>query len=377
MALLHYLDFEPPLADEGWTVTEVGLSTAVRTTDASFPERGSFGLRCTIVGTDRAFMTKTTSISISPGGSLYTGFWLRPSSLPSASLSLIADQESTPGLSMVLYLYNTGRLRFRVSDDVGGFWDVANITAIIENRWYWIVYRIDRATTNIALDGGGALYLDGSLVNSINNVDNYDRFVDNIELDVGPTGLAKDGSIFDFDEVKVSTTYPEPYVPTPSTANPCAERTVVLYRQASADSIEFADYCVSQLGIPRSNLCPLPNATATEALATYATFQTEVETDLNAWLTLNPTVAAQTTGFLLGYGVPGYFTNAGSKYSAASVRRPRAMSVIAWRYQTRSSRGGSGRFSAWRLGFGDGLRPGLFSAAERSARVPRRPSLSF
>jgi len=92
----------------------------------------------------------------------------------------------------------------------------------------------------------------------------------------------------------------------------------VLYRSASADSVEFADYCAAELGVPRCNLVPLPNATADETLADYATFQAEVENDLAAWLALNPTVAANVTTFLVGYGVPGCFTHAGVVHSAAS-----------------------------------------------------------
>ena len=306
MSLLHYLDMEQPLLTDDWdVVTQNAPSTAVRSTDAAFPERGSNGLKVTISGANTAFVRKNTTITIPDSGSVYCGFWFRIPAMPSATTRILRFFSALEIARLDLRLI--GSLELIIRDDGGGVNSLGLSFSLVQDRWYWVVIRLLRSANAGSNDGGGTLWVDGVEENSDDTLDVYVRAPDLQNVQLGVNSLPQDGTILGFDEVKISTTYPEPFIPEPTTANPSAERTVVLWRQASSDSREFADYCVSELSIPRSNLVPLPNASANESLADYATFQTEIEDDLNAWLTLNPTVEAQATCFLQGYGVPGYF----------------------------------------------------------------------
>ena len=289
------------------SVVEDGSSTIIQSADAAFSERGSLGLRVTIVGASGAYVQKNNiGISLSPGGSVYIGEWIRFPAYPSAATTLIYPR-STFGYLGFICFYDTGRLRPGLyHDDLTGYLPGYS-DVLTAGRWYYIAWEIRRATSAVASDGGLALWVDGQPQVAGYACDNYDCAINLDYAKFGVPIMARDGFVLDFDGIKIATTYPEPFVPTPLTEYPEARRTVVLFRQASADSFAFADYCVSELGVPRSNLCPLPNATANETLADYATFQSEVETDLAAWLALNPTVAANCSCFLIGHGVPGYF----------------------------------------------------------------------
>ncbi len=316
MALLHYWDFEP--AAEGWTFVTTPGAIAERFEDAAFPERGSWGFKAiTIANFQDAYVRQDNwHAGLGAGESVYIGYWFRISSFQSLGTASL-DSYYFGDLSWRIITQANRRYWLRCIDDGAANQDLAFVL-LEADRWYWIVLKLTRATGAAGNDGGGELWIDGQLRELRNNVDNFNRVDDpGDRLQIGVEIGRPDLELY-YDEVKISATYPEPFVPEPTTANPSPERTVVLYRDASTDSFEFADYCVSELGIPRSNLCPLPNATANESLATYVVFETEVEDDLNAWLTTNPTVAAQVTCFLIGYGVPGYYTNAGTLFSATS-----------------------------------------------------------
>ncbi|KKK63535.1 hypothetical protein LCGC14_2993300, partial [marine sediment metagenome] len=157
-------------------------------------------------------------------------------------------------------------------------------------------------------------WVDGWKIGEDFTIDNYDRTNGSLTAFIGSRWGAGgwDGFHAYFDEIMIADAYCQPYVPSPSSVYPDApERMAVLYRPTSDASVTAADYCVTELGVPRSNLIPLPNATATEVLANYATFETEVEDDLNAWLATNSDAAAQITTFITGYKVPNFFTDIG------------------------------------------------------------------
>lgn len=317
MSVLHYIDNEVPAFGEWTSVTENGGSTIVQSAAATFPERGSLGLRTTIVGANTAYAVKDVSISIDAAGSVWVGFWLRMAAFP-AVIYPLKIYSAAPNCLLRVGLTSSGWVMGKVYNDAGAVSTVYSTWAIGLDRWTYIAVELRRASTNIAADGGVALYVGGELVDSRYDVDNFDRATDVGELCAGVVSVPQDGTVVDLDEFKIATAYPEPHSPTPADEYPSAARTVVLWRRASSDSREFADYCVTELGVPRANLCPLPNASASETLADYATFQAQVETDLAAWLAVNPTIAANCSCFLVGYGVPGYFTSGGEKHSATS-----------------------------------------------------------
>ncbi len=317
MALLHYIDNEP--ASGEWTSkVEAGGSTITRSTDAAWPERGSYGLRCTIVGSDRAYAIKASiGHTIPAGSSVYLGLWLRVTAFH-ASGGMIPMQCLVNGTSSGwIYIYSDGRIRGALSTAAGNQYPYTSYY-IGANLWNYIVLRVKRSSADGVADGGIAIYVNGvAVLESFT----YDTFDENAELErVFVGGVSdKDGYSSDSDEIKIAADeYPQPYIAEPADEYPCAERTVVLFRQGNSDSREFADYCVSELGVPRGMLCPLPNATGDEALADYATFQTEVEADLAAWLALNTDAGTNCSCFLIGYGVPGCFTSGGVAHSAAS-----------------------------------------------------------
>jgi len=334
MGLLHYIDNEPA-SGEWASTTEVGGSTITRGADGAWPERGSYGLRVSLATnvnstTDPNWAYKSLALSrgVAAGEAVYLGQWVRVTTFPSragtyayANFGRLITGGSYGETDFYLHLWNdngTEQVRFVTRDDAGG-WHIPDVGELPPGAWHWVVGGVRRASSDVASDGWARLYVDGTLAGEVTGIDNYDEFTGLSSLQTG-TGAAatSGGGEFDVDEIKIADAYPEPYVAPASSSYPCAESTAVLFRQTDSDSREFADYCASELGIPRGLLIPLPNAGSDEALADYATFETQVEDDLNTWLTTNSTNAAQIDTFLIGYGVPVAFTEGGVKHSAAS-----------------------------------------------------------
>lgn len=323
MSLLHYIDNEVPWdapAHYGeWdSYVEGGWATVTQVAAAAFPERGSYGLRCQTFEGHIAYMQKDDVASIAPGGELYVGLWMKVVGLPVGGLTYIGSLYDGGTMKVGIILDVNGELRVACFLDVGAAWLGPIAPPAASGRWLYFVLAIKRASSDVAADGWFRMYFDGRLADEAINQDNYDTYAVPLDLRAGCHAATRDDLDIYLDEHKVAESYPEPYVPTPADEYLSADRLAVLYRTASADSVEFADYCVAELGVPRANLIPLPNASADEALADYATFQTEVEDDIDAYLALNPTVAANCMCLLLGHGVPGYFTNAAVQHSAAS-----------------------------------------------------------
>jgi len=315
MAILHYIDNEVPDFAEWDSVWEEGSSTIARSGGASFPERGSYGLLVDVVSAAKVYVQKNLA---SAQVALAVGLWFRLPSEPtwsSGNALYLLDCRGTDK-SMAVRLQASGSsFRLQILTYQG-----ANEAAYTDtlplayNRWYYVAAVGE-------WDGSGAqagLYLDGVLRGTASKAgeatSNRPTYIR-----LGNTWANAGVSMtFHADEVKVATSYPEPYVPTPPDEYPCAERTCVLFRQVSSISEQFADYCVSQLGIPRANLIPLAAAAADESLADYATFQTQVEDGIDDYFALNPTVADNCSCFLVGFGVPGYFVSGGVRHSATA-----------------------------------------------------------
>lgn len=319
MTLFHYLDFEPSLAADGWVATQTGDGTAVRGS-TGWPDRGTQALRATggSAGANVGYVTKSelgiTNLDWEADTSMYVGAWIKNAANPAAIATIMRIERDANlfGSDMIaqVNLQTDGTLKAEMVDDAAAsVISAATSLALTAGQWHWVVFEVHRAAGAATNDGYGKIYIDGHLRLTTANIDNFDR-ADNIDnILAGIVVGASNGHIIDIDEIKIADEYTEPTTATPADEYPSAQRTLVLYREASSDSKEFADYCVTTLGVPIGNLVPLPNAGASETLPNYVVFQTQIETDLLAWLALNPVIAAQATCFLVGYGVPGYFNS--------------------------------------------------------------------
>ena len=321
MSLLHYIDNEVPDFGEWSSVVRDTESNVQRSALAAWPDRGSYGVRIASDSTERGYVTKDLAVDLDPGESIFVGFWLKPQQ-PSNVAALDLFEIDTPsGFGCGFRTYSSAGWQCFIINDVGALSTV--LIPLTTNTWMYIVVELRRASSDVASDGGVRVYRDGYLSGSYLSVDNYDRAAQVIELRIGvtePCGYYDTNEDFDFDEVKIATTYPEPYAPTPADEYPSARRTVVVV-PASTEGRDFADFCIDNYSVPRSNICYLPNASATESLADYATWQTQVEDDLADFFARNPTIADNCTCFLLGQNTPGYFldeTSGGKKHSAVS-----------------------------------------------------------
>ena len=328
MALIYEADHEVPWDLDApdydfWDgLTETNLSTMRQLAAAAWPERGRYGLRCVVDSDgDLAAVDKTINYSLPAGAWFMVGFWIYQTAAPLSGKfhNILGVKASTSKLDFYSTITNTSLIRFRTKADSGVIQGGTLYDRLTEGRWHYLVFGLKRATTNVAADGVHRFYIDGELVEEVTSIDNFDRYATIATVDLGgfTAGNSKTSTI-DYDEFVIADAYPEPYARPPPTDLLCPERIAVLWRVASSDSRTFADYCVAELGIPRANLVALPNASADESLADYATFQSEVETDVAAYLALCPELAARLMCFVIGHGVPGYFTSGGVLHSAAS-----------------------------------------------------------
>ena len=322
MSVEGYWDFEPPLADEGWSLAEAGASTATRLAAAAWPERGATGLRTVIDSTSSAYVYTDLSMTLSPGQVYYCGFWFRVNAVGGGFMDIVR-QNVTGGpagsIGAFIYVWPDGDASIYARTDASTYGTASKESAVpVDGTWCYVVMAVKRATSAGAADGWCKLYVDGALMATSAAFDNYDQYANLTHLFMGSMIQKRDGAVCDYDEVKVCIDeYPEPFAAAPLTDYAEIRRTVLLTPDTS-DGRDFAAYTVAQTGLPSANVCILPNTTATETLADYATFQTEVETDLAAWLALHPTVAARATTFLIGPGVPGAFLAGGVAHSATS-----------------------------------------------------------
>ena len=311
MSIIHYIDNEVAGFGEWDAVIQTGSSTIVQTAEAAFPERGSVGLQATKVNNNgQAYCRKYfdpqpiyygLQIKVHPGwivnddyyGGEYGRVWF--GSCRDTGGGLIYEHAE-------LRLFSDGTAWLMCYPDQDHYVDISNRLG----DWIWYVRTVGGGLRHGWVDGVKFIDVSGS-----------NTLPARLEVGVWYTQNISFVQI-DIDEIKIANSYPEPFVPTPRDEYPSNRRTVILFRQGDSDSREFANYCVEKLGIPRANLCPLPNASGNETLVDYPTFQAEVENDLSDWLNRNPTVKSNCTCFLIGFGVPGYFYHNGNKHSATS-----------------------------------------------------------
>ena len=318
MALLHYINNEDGAFGEWDGTTSSSGGTIEQIAGAAFPERGTLGIRTTAPNACTAYAVKDV-VKIEPGATTYFGFWVRPSTQPNSYWYPIHWKVGASSVLRVIGV-STGKWKLQgVWSDAGarldsGYSDIP-LTVSVDT---YVVVALKRAATSGSSDGSGTIYMGGGEVASRTGVDNYDRLNGALEIWMGTTVAASSGGeVYNWDDIKIATEYPEPYVPTPTGENLTGDRIVAL-APPSADGAGFAYYCTDKLSLPRANVAYLPNASTTESLADYATFQAQVEDDVALFLSRNPTVAANCTCFILGPDIPGYFTDNSEKVSATS-----------------------------------------------------------
>ncbi len=314
MSLQTYIDNEVPAFAEWDSISEAGNSTVDQVAGAGFPERGTYGLRVTIDGTSSAYAEKDYGEAIPAGGDFYFGFWLNVRALPSATKAIFEVDDAGVAIAEI-FLTSGGVMALTMTDD-GGL-DTTATTTIVEGRWYYVQGRVTRAATDVSADGTAEFLLDNMSVGTLAAKDNFNTFENNVGIQVGFPSTGTDGAVVDYDEIKTGTTYQQAFSPEPATDLPETRRTLLL-AGPSADAVAFADYFIQQTGIPRSNVVILPNASTDELLASKAAWDTQVETDLDAWVALATVAFAKITTIIVGYEAPGYFTDGGVNYSATS-----------------------------------------------------------
>lgn len=310
--MAYLSDFEVPGLGEWDGVVENGTSMCVQRADAAWPERGKLGLRvATTVGNTAYVQKDDVGLAIASGTTAYLAFWLYLRAAPVGGLTGALLMKNSVPQSLFQIRFRTNGVAYLIGYFDAGSQAMGN-TIDLRGRWHHVVVEVKHSAS-----GWVKLYIDGALVGTLTG-DNTARADAFQQLQLGCFQYGRADYVADFDEVTYGTSYPEPFAAEPADEYLSLERTVVLLRRGSADSLAFGDACVERLGIPRANLCPLPNAGATETLADYATFQSEVETDLAAWLSRHAIAAGRCMSFLVGYGVPGAFTVAGVDHSATS-----------------------------------------------------------
>jgi hypothetical protein len=309
--LLHYIDNEVPDFAEWTSILQSADATIIQTPEASFPDRGHVGIRCSF-GSQQGQAAVHRALS-NIGPELYLGVWARFSEearFAGSLIMLLSGQGllsvNTPGAdSLSVYQQNVGLLQADLP------------CSLNDGRWHYLVLHLRTGNGN----GSIRLWLDAELI------------LDEGDLTVLPgddlTGLAIGvvsqqplpggaNGWLDLDEIRIATEYPAPFAPEASSLHVEPFRTLVLFASRSSDSRGFAETARIHLGIPLANLVSLPNATSAETLGDYASWQNEVETDLLDWLTRHPGVAGQACCLLIAPGVPGFFQDGDKRISATS-----------------------------------------------------------
>ena len=152
-----YIDNEPSSGE--WTSDhDSGSSTTVRSADATWLDRGAYGLRTTIVGAGTSYKKKTALATLDAEEELYIGFWLRINTLPSARTEIQFVYGSNTKLD--LWLYETGVIKMYFLHDGGGAL-TGGFTAR-ENSWSVSVTPLTRASRRRIRWGGIGIFAAGS-----------------------------------------------------------------------------------------------------------------------------------------------------------------------------------------------------------------------
>jgi lysophospholipase L1-like esterase len=322
-----YVDNEVPDLAEWTEVVQEGAATVTQATDASFPDRGSYGLRCTGAAGAASYARKVTGQVLAAEGYAAMACWASWAEVgfPGGASTILRMSAGPAGNAAVeLVINDAGELFLRAFEDDGSASESApTACGLTDTGWHYLVVGVVRAASDVAADGGAYLTVNGHDRVDLTGLDNYDLLAAGLAGEAGwiVYGGAEDGDVIDLDEIRLLDDYPEPFSPEAPSDYACAERTLVLYREGSADSRSFAEYCRTAGGVPWCNLVPLPNCSADAQLANYAgEVVDQIVTDLNDWrLFYNTAAAAKCSIIVCGYGVPNTFLDGGQAWSIASL----------------------------------------------------------
>lgn len=309
--ILHYIDNEP--ASGEWTFKDApGASTITRNALATFPGRGSYGLRQTTAGT-AAYVQKDTTHTISPGESFFVGFWLRNDTLQP---EFTTEHMSMIGASTFAHVTqaSNGYIAFYSKDDASSLLHLLGVNSEVD-QWIYIVIEIQRATTDVASDGEGRSYVNGLQIHERTGIDNYDACGSTISVTIGGKNWFASGMIADYDEIKIATTYPEPFVPTPISNYLSPQRICILYAYNYETSRVEAAIIRAQLGIPCANVIPY---NAPVSLTSYADYTSYVTDSIDEVFANHPAVASNCMCFLLAHTANHTFIEGGVVYSTSN-----------------------------------------------------------
>ena len=311
MSVLHYIDNEP--ASGEWTTTTApGASTIDRSTSASFPDRGSVGLRHTTVVGSYAYLQKTTTYTMAPGEKVFVGLWMKLAAL-SASQTVHMYIEGASEFIKV-FQQPDGELWVNVKADggsLGGYF----VPALNVGAWGYVVIETQRATTDVASDGEFRVYLNGLQIAERLNIDNYDTCGAPVKFTLGGKSSYPTGMVADYDEIKIATTYPEPFVPTPTSDYLCPERVCLVYTHEASTSRVAVESARSSLGIPYANVIPTPYILD---LASYADYVSYITDSIDEVFANHPTVASNCMCFFIMPSVQHTFNESGTINSVAN-----------------------------------------------------------
>ena len=242
MIASHYIDNEITGFGEWDSVVTSGGSSILQTADAAFPERGNIVLRVATTSGNTAFVNKNDIADLEPGETLYIGSWWNLQATPSTITYCHGIRGSNAKFAIAVY--SNGQIAMYYRQDSS---TATSDPITPPNNWIYLVQAIKRATTNTSSDGWSRFYLDGNIAVEATGLDNFDTLNETLRLEAGCYLVGRSDFILDFDEIKISNLYPEPFVPSPEDEFISATRTVVLVPE-TPNGRGFADYCFEKLG---------------------------------------------------------------------------------------------------------------------------------
>lgn len=205
MAIVNYLDNEVPVFGEWDAVVENGLSTIAQSADASFPERGNVGLRIDATSGGLAYARKDFSAQ----EEVYIECFIKlPSGIGDFDINPVrAYQVSGSYIQYVFYFSGAlHRIYAYTSEDIAWTWDTFPFDPR-DDKWHWWTFYTKTGNGNAIVQ----ICIDGVEIAKWTNrtfTSNFD------ELKIGcVVNSTAPSAIFDIDEIKIATSYPEPYRP--------------------------------------------------------------------------------------------------------------------------------------------------------------------
>ena len=189
------------------TSLKAGSSTITQTALAT--HNGLYGLRAVLAAdSDYAFGRKAFTETMIRGTSIYIGFWFKQNAAPHATgpMPIFLWNVALANIAFG-YLYSTGKIAFACYKDDGNY--TLTDQGALSSGWHYIIVGITRASSDVAADGGITFSIDGTTIDTLDDLDNFDRFVDLGRAHLGCSSGGKAGHIISIDETKFGSTAAE------------------------------------------------------------------------------------------------------------------------------------------------------------------------